>query len=266
MERIPSHEVNIEMIIVAVIEAIVSLLIIRWLIKKKTGEPFSRKVILKILLFGAATAFIIMIASLFAPDGSPSDMSNPILVGFIDALTTAAMLEEGLKYGAFRLAMRNNAEARCRLDAVLVGALIAMGFALIEDVEYSIFGNFYTLIRAVLPLHAFFGTIMGYYYGKAKATGSMKYHILSLAIPILGHTFYDMWIVAIKRILDAAGAAADMLTEEELLALPYGEYLEPLGYVAVATIVVFFILIVTAFRKISQWSRNKELQESIVEQ
>ena len=73
-----------------------------------------------------------------------------------------------------------------------------------------------------------------------------------------------MWIVAIKRILDAAGAAADTLTEEELLALPYGEYLEPLGYVAIATMVVFFILIVTAFRKISQWSRNEELQESIV--
>ena len=55
-----------------------------------------------------------------------------------------------------------------------------------------------------------------------------------------------------------------MIPEEELLALPYGEYLEPLGYVAIATMVVFFILIVTAFRKISQWSRNEELQESIV--
>ncbi len=252
------------MLIVAVIEVVVSLLIIRWLIKKKTGEPFSRKTILKITCLGALSAFIIMIASLFAPDEAPSDMSNPILVGFIDALTMAAILEEGLKYGAFRLAMRKNEEARCRLDAVLVGALTAMGFALIEDVEYSLFGNFYTLIRAVLPLHAFFGTIMGYYYGKAKATGSMKYHILSLAVPLFGHTFYDMWIVAIKRILDAAGTAADTLTEEELLALPHGEYLEPLGYVAVATIVVFFILIVTAFRKISQWSRNKELQESIV--
>lgn len=250
------------MLIVAVIEVIVSLLIIRWLIRKKTGEPFSRRTVLKILLFGAATAFIIMIASLFAPDAAPSAMSNPILVGFIDALTMAAILEEGLKYGAFRLAMRKNAEARCRLDAVLVGALVAMGFALIEDVEYSIFGNFYTLIRAVLPLHAFFGTITGYYYGKAKAAGSMKYHALSLAVPILGHTFYDMWIVAIKRILDAA----ETLTEEELLALPYGEYLEPLGYVAIATMVVFFILIVAAFRKISQWSRNEELQESIVTQ
>ena len=250
------------MLIVAVIEVIVSLLIIRWLIRKKTGEPFSRRTVLKILLFGAATAFIIMIASLFAPDAAPSAMSNPILVGFIDALTMAAILEEGLKYGAFRLAMRKNAEARCRLDAVLVGALVAMGFALIEDVEYSIFGNFYTLIRAVLPLHALFGTITGYYYGKAKAAGSMKYHALSLAVPILGHTFYDMWIVAIKRILDAA----ETLTEEELLALPYGEYLEPLGYVAIATMVVFFILIVAAFRKISQWSRNEELQESIVTQ
>ena len=252
------------MLIVAVIEVIVSIMIIRWLISKKTGEPFSRKTVLKTLLFGAATAFIIMIASLFSPDEAPSAMSNPILVGFIDALTMAAILEEGLKYGAFRLAMRNNAEARCRLDAVLVGALVAMGFALIEDVEYSIFGNFYTLIRAVLPLHAFFGTITGYYYGKAKAAGSMKYHVLSLAVPIFGHTFYDMWIVAIKRILDAAGVAAETLTEEELLALPYGEYLEPLGYVAITTMVVFFVLIVTAFRKISQWSRNEELQESIV--
>ncbi len=86
--------------------------------------------------------------------------------------------------------------------------------------------------------------------------------MISLAVPILGHTFYDMWIVAIKRILDAA----DTLTEEELLALPYGEYLEPLGYVAIATIVVFFILIVMAFRKISQWSRNEGSQESIVAQ
>ena len=86
--------------------------------------------------------------------------------------------------------------------------------------------------------------------------------MISLAVPILGHTFYDMWIVAMKRILDAA----DTLTEEELLALPYGEYLEPLGYVAIATIVAFFILIVMAFRKISQWSRNEGSQESIVAQ
>ena len=254
------------MIIVAVIEVIVSIMIIRWLIKKKTGEPFSRKTILKILLFGAATAFIIMIASLFSPDGSPSDMSNPLLAGFIDALTMAAILEEGLKYGAYRLAMRKNAEVRCRLDAVLVGALTAMGFALIEDVQYSIFGNYYTLIRAVLPLHALFGVITGYYYGKARTTGNMKYHVLSLAVPIFGHTYFDMWIIAIKRILDTAGVAADTLTEEELLALPYGEYLEPLGYVAIATIVVFFILIVMAFRKISQWSKNGELQENIVAQ
>ncbi len=254
------------MIIVAVIEVIVSIMIIRWLIKKKTGEPFSRKTILKIILLGALAAFIIMIASLFSPDESPSDLSNPVLAGFIDALTMAAILEEGLKYGAFRLAMRKNAEVRCHLDAVLVGALVATGFALLEDVEYSLFGNYYTLIRAVLPLHAFFGTIMGYYYGKAKATGIMKYHILSLAIPLFGHTFYDMWIIAIKRILDTAGVAAETLTEEELLALPYGEYLEPLGYVAIATILVFFILIVMTFRKISQWSKNGELQESIIAQ
>ena len=254
------------MLIVAVIEVIVSLLIIRWLIKQKTGAPFSRKTIPKIILLGALAAFIIMIASLFAPDASPSSMPHPILAGFIDALTMAAMLEEGLKYGAFRLAMRKNAEARCRLDAVLVGALVATGFALLEDVQYSLFGNYYTLIRAVLPLHALFGAITGYFYGKAKATGRMKYHVFSLAVPIFGHTYFDMWIIAIKRILDTAGVAAETLTEEELMTLPYAEYLEPLGYVAIATIVGFFVLIVMTFKKISQWSRNGELQESIVTQ
>ena len=75
-----------------------------------------------------------------------------------------------------------------------------------------------------------------------------------------------MWIIAIKRILDAAGVAAETLTEEELMTLPYAEYLEPLGFVAIATIVVFLLLVVTAFRKISQWSRNGELQESIAAQ
>ena len=254
------------MLIVAAFEAAVALLIIRWLIGKKAGEPFSRKTSMKIVLLGGASAFIIMIASIFTPVESPFGISNPVLYGFVDALTMAALLEEGLKYGAFRLAMRKNTQARCWLDAVLVGALVAMGFTLIEDVEYSLFGNYYTLIRAFLPMHALFGAIMGYYYGKAKVTGSMKYHVLSLAVPILAHTFIDMWIIGIKRILDAAGVDAETLSEEELMSLPNAEYLEPLGYVAIATMAVFFVLLVLSFRKISQWSKNVELQESIVAQ
>ena len=69
------------MVIVAVIEVAVSLLIIRWLVKKKTGEPFSRKAIRKFVLLGAGSAFIIMIASLFASDEPTYSVANPVLVG-----------------------------------------------------------------------------------------------------------------------------------------------------------------------------------------
>lgn len=247
------------MIVAAVLQFLVCFLILLWLLKKKTGEPFSKKYVAKCLIFGALSA-ILPFALLFA---LPIDKTaffgmNPILSGFLTALIMAALVEEVAKYILFRLAIRKSGEARTWLDAILVSVMVAIGFTLLEDLTYLFGGG--SILRALLPCHLLFGAFMGYFYGKARVTKQAKYDVLSLAVPILAHTLFDMFIIGLMSMVGDPKNITS-LTEEKLNALPYASYLIPMLVCAIAIMILMVIAMLLTARKISLWSKNGEKQE-----
>ena len=55
------------MIIAAIVQLVVCVLILRWLLKKKTGERFSKKMVAKLLVFGAIAVCLTFAVSFVLP-------------------------------------------------------------------------------------------------------------------------------------------------------------------------------------------------------
>jgi RsiW-degrading membrane proteinase PrsW (M82 family) len=250
------------MFIAFILQVVVCVLILRWLLKKKPGQPFSRKMVWKLTGAGALAVILGLIISLGLNIKKDTFFHlNPILAGFLTALLTAALLEEGVKFVMFRLAMIKNKEVTCWLDAVIAGILVGIGFTLLEDVEFAISGAT-NILRAIIPGHLLFQGLMGYFYGKARVTKKPVYDVLSLVVPILAHTFFDMFLIAEKAILGDF-AQYTSLTEEQLTQIPNWEYTVPLLVCAIAAMIITFIALVVMLRKIGVWSKNGELQEAL---
>ena len=106
---------------------------------------------------------------------------------------------------------------------------------------------------------------MGYYYGKARVTKQFKYHVLSLVVPILVHTLFDMFIIGLMSIVGSSEALTGF-TEEQLMSLPYYSYLIPMLICAVVVIICALIALILFLRKIAVWSRKGEKQELLKEE
>ena len=248
------------MILAAFAQFVVCFLILRWLLKKKTGEPYSKKTVVKFVLFGALGVVLWFCLSLVLPLEKDTFFGmNPILSGFLTALITAALIEEIVKYIVFRLAIRKNREVVCWMDVILAAIAVGVGFTLLEDVTY-LFDGAGTILRAILPGHLLFQGLMGYYYGKARVTKQSRYHVLSLAVPILVHTVFDMFITGMMSIVGSSEALTGF-TEEELTSLPYFSYLIPMSICAVVVFICTLIALILFLRKIAVWSREGEKQE-----
>ena len=247
------------MILAAFVQFAVCFLILLWLLKKKTGEPFAKKTVVKFLLFGAlAVVLSFAVSFVLSIEQDTFFGMNPLLSGFLTALITAALFEELAKYLLFRLAVRKNGEVQCWLDGILAAVIVAIGFTLLEDLTYLFSGG--SLLRALLPGHLLFQAIMGYYYGKARVTKQVKYDVLSIAVPMLVHTLFDMFIIGLMSIVGDKDVLAGM-SAEQLGALPYANYLVPLVICTVVTLAATLVALILAGRKISLWSKNGEKQE-----
>ena len=68
-----------------------------------------------------------------------------------------------------------------RMDGIIYGVMVAMGFAAVENVFYASQHDWVTvLVRAftAVPTHAVFGVITGYYFGLAKFNKEKKWHYI----------------------------------------------------------------------------------------
>ena len=244
-----------------IVQVVVCILILRWLSGKKTGEPYSRKMIIKFLGFGAVAVVVCLFISFLLPIKRDSFFDlNPILAGFLTALITAAAFEELIKYLLFRLVLIKNEKVISWLDAIIAAVIVGIGFTLLEDAEFAVTSGT-NILRAIIPAHLLFQGIMGYYYGKARVKKSI-YDALSLAVPILVHTFFDMFLIALMAILGDAGSLTG-LTPEELIELPGWNYVLPALIGAFTAIIVVFVALILMFRKIGVWSKKGGKEETL---
>lgn len=243
------------------VQILVCVLLLFLLLKRKGGERFTARAVWKYLLFGALSYLVLMVVGLILDvDKTAFWHLDPILAGFLTALLLAAIPEEASKYIFFRLATRKNGELVTRHDTVIAAVITAIGFTVMEDIQYAVFGSG-NLLRAILPMHLLFQGVMGYWYGRAKAEGKPFFHVLSVALPIMLHTLFDMFLIGMM-----AAIGTDRLTGfdvDTLTALPYFRYLVPMIGTAVAIMVAGLAGLIALFVKIGRWKMNGQLQEPL---
>jgi protease PrsW len=111
----------------------------------------------------------------------------------------AGLTEESLKFLAFLLFISRKFNFNEKMDAIVYGALISLGFATLENFEYVYLAfpdtNSYSIaiIRAftAIPLHALCGIIMGYFFGLHYFKHKPHYLIMAFIIPVLTHAAYN---------------------------------------------------------------------------
>lgn len=122
---------------------------------------------------------------------------------FLENFVSIALVEEYCKRFMVRRITWNCREFNYSFDGIVYCVCASLGFATLENILYvfSEGGGFeVAIVRALMsvPLHAFCGIYMGYYYGLAKQAALNEYEakaetlmMKSLVVPVLIHGAYD---------------------------------------------------------------------------
>ena len=253
------------MIISGLITIAISIALMLWIFKMKKDNPFPKYTIIKVLIGGWLSYLIsaaITLAALFAIPairfgftdyiaawrdavaGNGDSLmaflqqSTPnIWAALIKSLTAVALVEELLKFVTMRLIARKQGTVIGRFDAILLCALVGIGFQIFEDIGYASTGGVVlAIVRALMPFHFTFGAIMGYFYGKYKKFGKKSDLCLAIVLPTVIHGIFDFTIVNIDTF-------------------------EILSYPAIASIVALWAITVFMIVKIRRWSMDEEMRE-----
>ena len=257
-------------ILCAILSLPISVLLVRWLMKKKTENPFEKGDVRRLVLAGMLSmvvASIVTLLILFARayrligiDTLKLWMSNPdpetiknsleeiksrssnqtYLSTFAGTFLSVGLVEELSRFLFIRLSTGKKRFAKTWLDLVICGGIIGVGFQLLEDITY-VNGNLITAIfRAVTPFHFTFGAIMGFFIGKALESGKKGYHIPAVLVPALLHTLFDSSISA--------------LTMDDLYII-----------LVLASSLLLIGLTVFMIIKINKWAKLQPIQEAQME-
>jgi len=121
-----------------------------------------------------------------------------------DAFVVAAFSEELFKFLVIYFLIRKSPHFNERFDGIVYAVFVSLGFAAVENVLYVLDGGLNVgLMRAItaVPAHAFFGVVMGFYFGKHLFINKSKYLFLALVWPILLHGVYDFILMSEKYYL-----------------------------------------------------------------
>ena len=111
----------------------------------------------------------------------------------------AGLTEESLKFLAFLLFVSKKFQFNERMDAIVYGVVISLGFATYENIEYVYFyfpdiePMRIAVVRAftAIPMHAMCGVIMGYHFGLRYFDNDSSHLWKALFIPMAFHAFYN---------------------------------------------------------------------------
>lgn len=182
------------MLILAAIFPIILLAIIFYRLDKIEKEP--KKELVKALFSGLGAVILTLVFSFMLNihkiDSESLSSSGIILYTFFGI----AIIEEASKWIISYFLLKKNKHLDSLYDYMLYVIYVGLGFALIENILYSLSGGmFVAIFRAILtvPSHAFYAIFMGYYLEKAKEDSKhkKKYMLLSLVIPFVLHGIFD---------------------------------------------------------------------------
>ncbi|MCR5542231.1 MAG: PrsW family intramembrane metalloprotease [Ruminococcus sp.] len=201
--------------------ALVPTIVIFSVVLKKTPtikkEPFKR--VAKVFIVSALSTIIaaileyigiIILAISYNSDANKIQSMSGLFALCVFIIGPA---EELCKYFTFKLTIFKNRDFDHTYDGIVYGAAAALGFATLENIFYvlgngsksgALMGAFTGILRAALsvPLHAFTGIFMGYYFGISKYK---KYNNIesdknpqrrAFFISVLVHGLYDFLALA----------------------------------------------------------------------
>ena len=161
-------------------------------------DPEPRSLVIWCFICGCLSTIPPVLLSLFVDDTRLSG-------GFWDiafyCFFVIALSEEGSKFMFTRLVAYPNKAFNEPMDGIVYSVMVAMGFATLENVLYSLeHGYGTTIMRAftAVPAHASFGVLIGAFMGFAKfSKGSQStiYMLTGLVLAILFHGAYDLFLL-----------------------------------------------------------------------
>lgn len=199
-------------LILALVPAII------WLVafyRQDRLEPEPKRAVLGIFLLGAILAEAIgqpLLRNLFHVQDWLYDSA---LVGFVGSILVIGFVQEFLKYAGVRYTVFHSAEFDERVDGIIYGAAVGLGYATMLNLRYVLENNGVDLGVGVIQIsitalaHASFSGVSGYFLGRAKfermgawwlplglTTAAALNGIVSFVLrraPLLGDFSYSPW-------------------------------------------------------------------------
>lgn len=178
---------------------------------KHEKEPLD--LLAKAFLAGIIITFVAMVIEPFFL-GVIKNIPFVLFRVFLASFVMAALVEEGLKFLAFKLVIYDRKDFNEPYDGILYAVMISLGFATIENIGYIVseftrtgFIGAYGLSvgRALfsVTIHAFTAAIMGYYLGLAKFCGGKReaeYQWKGLGFAVLAHGSFNFFILTLTPV------------------------------------------------------------------
>lgn len=160
--------------------------------KDKPGYADSCK---KALLYGILSSVPIVLADLvldLLAELLKLHTHGEILWAAFRAFILFALVEETCKFLLFKRVIRKSKCAYSWFDLTVFMTLVGTGFEILESLVYAFsMGPIQAIVRGITMLHAVFGFITGYFYGRALRTGSKRLAPIGFLIAFLFHGLYD---------------------------------------------------------------------------
>lgn len=187
----------LETVIILTITVLPTILLWEYIVGlDKFKEP--KKVLIKLFCAGFLAAVLTTILTLILECFSENIIDYNVTLSiksFLYVFFCIGLIEEFSKFILMYLFGWNIKEHDETYDTVLYCMLVALGFATIENLLYSLSGG--TILSATLrfftavPGHVIDGAFMGYFAYKVKLKKTKYNFFLAIIIPALTHTIYD---------------------------------------------------------------------------
>ena len=203
------------------ISVLPSIILLLFIYTNDKIEKESKRLILKLFLFGLIIAPIIgEFENFFGKFLFP--FKNETIRNFVDTFFIIAFLEEGGKFWIIKEDTWKNKKFNYTFDGLVYAVSASLGFATIENIFYvfssflveetTAFDSYYIaaftgILRMIfsIPLHFSCAVLMGFFYGKAKLfheynifQKSKFYNFLAVFLPVIGHGLYDFGLFSAK--------------------------------------------------------------------
>ncbi len=183
-----------------------AILLYSWVKKRNPEKPGYSRTCKSALIGGLTVAvpvfFTDLVLAVIGYFTHISDISE-VLWEFYRTFIMFALVEELWKFLCFRRILKKTECEYSWYDTAAFMTMVGVGFEIIESIVVCFTMNpIQAVVRGVTMMHAVFGFIMGYFYGKAVYTGKKGYCIPAFLLPYLYHAVYDFTLAPVLEKYD----------------------------------------------------------------